>query len=130
MIKVMKVDNKIVEFVKFCIVGGLCTALDACIFYSMRLIASYIIALVCGYIVSLIFNYFLTIYWTFNTKPSKNNAFGVIAAHLFNLFVVRMSLMYLFIHVLHLDDRLAYVPTLLLSTVTNFIVVKLVINKL
>lgn len=130
MIAIMKVDNKIVEFTKFCIVGGLCTVLDACIFYSMRLVTSYLIAVVCGYIISLILNYFLTIFWTFNTRPSRNNALGIIAAHLFNLFFVRVSLMYLFINFLLLDERIAYAPTLLISVVTNFLIVKFIIKKI
>lgn len=117
------------EFIRFCIVGVICTALDAVIFYAVRNFASYQVSLISGYILSLIANYFLTIYWTFKVKSSAKNAIGVVVAHLFNLFVVRMSLMWVFTSILLLDDRIAYIPTLLISVITNFVIVKLVINK-
>ena len=90
--------------------------------------ASYQIALV-QKIASLIVNYLLTIYWTFKKKPSTGNLFGVIAAHMFNLFVVRMSLMWIFVNIAEIPDRIAYIPTLLISMVTNFLVVRFAVNK-
>lgn len=124
-----KTNKNFQEFVRFCIVGGICTVLDASIFYVVRLFAPYQVALTSGYCLSLIVNYFLTIYWTFKKKASAKNALGVVGAHLFNLFVVRMGLMYLFVDCLVMDDKVAYIPTLLISMVTNFIVVKYVVNK-
>ena len=122
-------DSKSAEFIRFCIVGVIATALDAAIFYLVRLFASYQIALVSGYCLSLIVNYLLTIYWTFKKKPSTGNLFGVIAAHMFNLFVVRMSLMWIFVNIMEIPDRIAYIPTLLISMVTNFLVVRFAVNK-
>lgn len=118
------------EFLRFCVVGGLCTAIDSGIFYTVRLFAPYQIALISGYLLSLIANYFLTIYWTFQSKPNKKNAIGIIVAHLFNLFVVRMGLMYIFVDLMDVNDKIAFIPTLLISVVTNFIIVKLIVNKL
>lgn len=125
----MQKKEKLYEFIRFCIVGVLCTVMDAVIFYIVREFASYPIALVSGYILSLIVNYFLTVIWTFRSRPNFKNALGVLSAHMFNLFVVRMGLMYFFVNVVSINDRVAYVPTLLISVVTNFIIVKLVINK-
>lgn len=122
-------DPKVGEFIRFCIVGVIATALDAGIFYLVRMFASYQIALVSGYCLSLIVNYLLTIYWTFKKKPSTSNLVGVIAAHMFNLFIVRMSLMWIFVDVAGIPDRIAYVPTLLISMVTNFLVVRFAVNK-
>lgn len=122
-------DPKVGEFIRFCIVGVIATALDAGIFYLVRMFASYQIALVSGYCLSLTVNYLLTIYWTFKKKPSTSNLVGVIAAHMFNLFVVRMSLMWIFVDVAGIPDRIAYVPTLLISMVTNFLVVRFAVNK-
>lgn len=118
------------EFVKFCVVGAFCTCLDAIIFYSVRRVAPYQIALISGYSLSLIVNYFLTIYWTFQKKASPKNAVGIVAAHLFNLFVVRMGLMCLFVDIIGIIDRIAYIPTLVISVVTNFVIVKLVVSRL
>ena len=122
-------DPKLGEFLRFCIVGVISTALDAAIFYLVRLFASYQVALVLGYCLSLIVNYLLTIYWTFKKKPTTGNLVGVIAAHMFNLFVVRMSLMWIFVNVADIPDRIAYIPTLLISMVTNFLVVRFAVNK-
>ena len=117
------------EFVRFCVVGLAATALDAAIFYSVRTFAPYQIALVCGYLLSLIFNYFFTVKWTFKAKPTISNAIGVLLAHLFNLFVVRMGLMYIFINYCSMTDKIAYLPTLVISMVTNFLIIKLVVTK-
>lgn len=108
----------------------MCTGIDAAIFYAIRTFAPYYVALVCGYILSLFVNYFLTIYWTFKSKPNKKNAIGVVLAHLFNLFIVRIGLMFFFVNVIGLSDKVSYVPTLMISVVTNFMIVKFIIDKL
>jgi len=129
-IKALIKQEPVREFIRFCIVGVICTALDSAVFYTVRIFAPYQVALVSGYLLSLIANYFLTIYWTFQSKPNKKNAVGIIVAHLFNLFVVRMGLMYLFVDIMDISDKIAYVPTLLISVVTNFIIIKFIVNKL
>lgn len=126
---IKKVYNKYGEFIRFCIVGVICTLIDAAIFYLFRTFANYQVSLVSGYIISLLVNYFLTVYWTFKVNSSVNNAFRIVFAHLFNLFVVRMSLMYLFINITSINDRLAYIPTLIISVITNFIILKIIIKK-
>lgn len=119
------------EFIKFCVVGVLCTAIDAAIFFALHEWLGYQIALICGYILSLSVNYILNIYWSFKEKPSVKNAVGLVSAHLFNLFVVRMSLMWLFVNILELSDSLAYIPMLAISMVTNFFIVRFAVkNKL
>ena len=118
------------EFIRFCVVGVLCTIIDATIFYIVRTCASYPIALIAGYCLSLGVNYLLTIFWTFSAKPSVSNAVGVISAHLFNLFIVRMGLMCLFTDIMCINDRISYIPTLIISAITNFIILKYIIYKL
>lgn len=117
------------ELIRFCIVGAFCTGIDAMIFYIVRLFAPYSVALISGYLLSLIINYILTVLWTFKSKPNKQNAIGIFAAHLFNLFVVRMGLMWLFVEVLNLEDKIAYVPTLLISVISNFVIIKYIISR-
>lgn len=121
--------GKLQEFIRFCSVGVLCTAIDAAIFYAVRMVASYQLSLVCGYVISLIVNYLLTVYWTFKVQPNYKNLIGIVSAHLFNLFVVRLGLMYAFVEMMALNDQIAYLPTLLISVVTNFIIIKFVVNK-
>ena len=122
-------DSRYASFLRFCIVGAVCTALDAAIFYLMRSYVPYRIALVTGYVLSLVVNYFLTVYWTFKSSPTVRNAIGIVAAHLFNLFIVRMGLMYLFVDLIGMSDSIAYLPTLVISVVTNFVIVKFVVEK-
>lgn len=118
------------EFFRFCIVGVFSTLLDASIFYLVRMVASYTIALITGYCTSLILNYILTVYWTFQTKASVGNAVGIVMAHLFNVFVVRLGLMHVFVEGCMLEDRIAYIPTLMISVVTNFLIIRFVIKRL
>ena len=117
------------EFLRFCVVGTLSTAVDASIFYLVLTVAPYPVALVSGYGVSLVFNYLLTVYLTFREKASLQNAVGVIGAHLINLFVVRMGLMYLFVNVMGWDEHIAFLPTLVISVLANFLMVKFVISR-
>lgn len=129
-LKLYKENPNILQFIRFCVVGVFCTTLDATIFYLARNIVIYPVALIAGYCISLTVNYLLTIYWTFSSKPSIQNALGIIAAHFFNLFVIRMRLMYLFINILSFSDTTAYVPALLISVVTNFTIMKFIIDRL
>lgn len=116
------------QFLRFCVVGGLCTVVDAAIFYVVIQSAPYTVALVSGYCISLLLNYYLTIKWTFKVKSSYHNAIGVISAHLFNLFVVRMGLMYLFVDCLSLNEQIAFFPTLLISVVSNYLIIRFIIK--
>lgn len=122
-------NDKYHEFVKFCIVGTVCTIIDAVVFYVISLFAIYQIALISGYLVGLLFNYIMTIYWTFKTKPSKTNFIGVVAVHLINLFAIRMGLMWLFINIFAIQYTIAYIPTVVISVITNFIMIRFIINK-
>ena len=125
----MKLDEQLIlQFIRFCVVGLICTLIDAAIYYTVLKFASYRIALVAGYLLSLTVNYFLTIFWTFKTRPSKTNALGVFFAHLLNLFVVRMGLMGLFVGIIGLTEQLAYLPTLAISMITNFIILRFLIK--
>lgn len=113
------------EFVRFCVVGVVCTAIDAAVFYAVRRVAPYQAALVCGYLLSLVVNCFLTLRWTFACAPSVRRVAGIVGAHLVNLFVVRMGLMALAVGVCRLNDGVAYLPVVGISVVVNFVLVRL-----
>lgn len=116
------------QFLRFCIVGGTCALIDAAIFYFVRLFAPYQVALISGYLISLCVNYLLTVYWTFKTESSVLNLVGIVGAHMFNLFVVRMGLMLLFVELLGLPDSIAYLPMAAISAVTNYLVIRTVVK--
>lgn len=117
------------QFLRFCLVGGICTLLDVTIYYVILCFAPRSIAMILGYCISLLLNYFLTVYWTFRTKSTAKNAIGIVLAHLFNLFVVRMGLMYIWCTILLFDERIAYIPTLAISVVINFLIIKLIVRS-
>ena len=123
-------NPKFAEFLRFCVVGAICTIIDAGVFYAIHDLTGYRIAIVCGFIISLAFNYVLNIYWTFKSKPSVSNSIGLILAHCFNIFVVRFSLMWLFVDTLGFTENVGYIPTLIISMFTNFIIIRLIVNKL
>lgn len=121
--------SKMHEFIRFCIVGFLCTAIDAALFYALRTVVPYQLSLICAYIFSLLVNYFLTVYWTFKVRPNFKNLIGIVSAHLFNLFVIRIGLMFVFVELMSVSDQIAYLPTLLISVVSNFLIIQFVVNK-
>lgn len=126
--KSIRIRRKKDEFLRFCIVGFLCTLLDVIIFYASNFMFSYQISLMCGYLISLILNYYLTIHWTFKSKSNLKNAVGIILAHFFNLFVVRMGLMFLFVNICEASNIVAYIPTLIISVITNFLIIRFVVK--
>jgi len=117
------------SFARFCIVGTICTCIDAFIYFLFLPYGGYKVSIIIGYIIGLIFNYFLTIYWTFKTHPNPQNAFGVITAHLINLFIIRMGLMYVFTNKLMLTEKLSYIPTMIISVIINYILIHFIITK-
>ncbi|MBR5395214.1 MAG: GtrA family protein [Bacteroidaceae bacterium] len=127
-IKALLSQKEMQQFIRFCIVGGTCALIDAAIFYVVRLFAPYQVALVSGYLISLCVNYLLTVYWTFRTESSVLNLVGIVGAHMFNLFVVRMGLMMLFVEILGLKDSIAYLPMAVISAITNYLVIRTVVK--
>jgi hypothetical protein len=69
------------------------------------------------------------VYWTFSAKATAGNAVGIVAAHLINLFGVRMGLMRLMVGAWGMDERVAYVPMLVVSVATNYLMIRWVISR-
>ena len=65
-------DKETRQFLRFCIVGGICWMIDVGVFgvMSEQFNANYQVAQITSYLVSLCVNYLLTIYWTFHTRSS------------------------------------------------------------
>ncbi|MDE5561472.1 MAG: GtrA family protein [Bacteroidaceae bacterium] len=127
-----KCDHKnktILQFVRFCIVGGTCTLIDYIVYYFANAIIPYQYAVLMGFIVSFGANYLLTTYWTFQTTTSHKNFLGMTICHLFNLIVIRIGLLSLLINILHIDKNLAYIPVLIISALSSFLILKFVFCK-
>lgn len=121
----IKIIAKYEEFIKFCIVGCFCAGIDLLVFNIFKFFSVYRVCVVAGFIVSWCVNYILSSKWTFKEKPTVKNFGGMLIAHLINLFVVRMGLMFLFVDILNINSRLAYIPTLLISAITSFLMVRI-----
>ena len=81
-----------------------------------------------GYLFAFIVNYLLTTSFTFKVKKSVKNGMGFIVSNIINYFV-SIGLLNLFLH-LGLDDKIAPIATVLLATLSNFVIVRLVMKKL
>ena len=116
------------EFIRFCIVGTVSSGIDAIVFYTVSTFTVYQVALILGYLTGLIFNYIFTIYWTFGQKPSAKNAVGVVSAHLVNLLIIRMGLMWLFVSSFDMSEKIAFIPTMIISVIANFLMVRFAVS--
>lgn len=125
----MRLDGTKAEFLKFCCVGAVCAFIDWSVYSLFCFIFPYQAAVLMGFSVSLIVNYRLTAVWTFKKKPTAGNFVGMVCAHLVNLFVVRMALLMLFVEILLLDERIAYIPTLLIAAITSFLMIRYVFKR-
>lgn len=112
------------EFFRFCCVGSLCAFVDWLCFTASCTIFPYRVSVVIGFVISLIINYVLTAKWTFKKKYTKKNFINMICAHLINIIIVRMGLLYILIDLLTIAEYWAYIPTLMISAVTSFIMVR------
>ena len=122
-------NDRIRQFIRFCVVGVIATVVDATLFYLLRQWLPYQMSMMISYAICLCLNMVLTLLWTFNSVINIQNAISIIAAHLFNLFMVRFGLMALFVNVFLINDKLAFLPTLCISTLSNFFVIKTMLHK-
>ena len=117
-------NNREKEVFKFCIVGGSSALIDLIIYNIFLLFSPYQVSVVFGFAISWLYNYYLSSHWTFKEKPTAFNFVGMLLAHLFNLFVVRMGVMYFFVDILDINPRIAYIPTLIIAAITSYFLVR------
>lgn len=122
---IQKFTGRHKEIMKFCCVGALSALIDVIVFNFFLLFSPYQVSVVAGFAISWLFNYILSSHWTFSEKPTVSNFVGMLLAHLTNLFVIRMGIMYLFVDVLTIHPRIAYIPTLMIAAVTSYFLVRL-----
>lgn len=76
------------EFLRFCMVGGVATALHYGIYLLLQIFMNHgvwlSVAYTIGYGTSLVCNFFMTTYFTFHTNASVKKATGFGASHLIN----------------------------------------------
>ena len=124
-------NNKLREFVRFCIVGVIAAGIHYLVYFLLQLIDGgsvwLSIAYTIGYIVSLVCNFFLTTYFTFRSKVSVKKAAGFSFSHIVN-YTLHMVLFNLFIS-LGINRLIAPILVLMIAVPTNFTILHLVYRK-
>ncbi len=115
------------EIFRFAIVGIVATVvLYATYWLSLKILhpsLAYSLAYLCAFIV----NYLLTTSFTFKVNKSVKNGVGFVISNVIN-YLVSMALLNLFLW-LGLSNELAPIPTILLATISNFLIVRLVMKQ-
>ena len=124
-------NNKLREFVRFCIVGVIAAGIHYLVYFLLQLIDGgsvwLSIAYTIGYIVSLVCNFFLTTYFTFRSKVSVKKAAGFSFSHIVN-YTLHIVLFNLFIS-FGIDRLIAPILVLFIAVPTNFTILHFVYRK-
>lgn len=98
-VKKIVATDKAHEFMRFCIVGVIATAIHYAVYYLLQLTMDgglwLNMAYTVGYAVSFVFNFFMTTYYTFRSRVSIKKAAGFSGSHLVN-YVLQIALFNLF----------------------------------
>lgn len=123
--------DKLMQFVRFCIVGTIAAAIHYGVYYLMQLWLSEGIWLsvdyTIGYAVSLVCNFFMTTYFTFRSHVSAGKAAGFGFSHVVN-YTLHIVLFNLFM-ALGIHRLLAPVLVLMVAVPTNFLILRYVYRK-
>lgn len=122
----MKKDH--IEFFRFCIVGIIATATLYGFYWIFLQFANPTLSYSIGYLFAFVVNYLLTTSFTFKVNKSVKNGMGFIVSNIINYFL-SICLLNIFLH-LGLNDKIAPITTVLLATLSNFVIVRLVMKKL
>lgn len=120
----MKIQVIIREFIRFGMVGGLCTALHYGIYYLLQMYINVNIAYSLGYLLSFVANFYLTSYFTFRTSPSWKKLMGMGGAHVMN-YVLHILFLNLFLQ-LGISQEWAPIPVFAIVIPVNFLLVRFV----
>lgn len=115
--------KKILQILKFSIVGVINTLLSLLIYYILLgLCFHYNIATICGYIGSSIVGYFLNKIWVFQAKENsfRDSLMKYYIVYISAL-VLNLFCMYLWIQLLQISDKIAPLLTLCITIPYNFL---------
>lgn len=129
MIEKLKNNQKLLEFIRFVIVGGGATVLHYAIYLALEylLYFNYNVAYTLGYILSFIFNFFASTFFTFKAEANAQNGVKFAGAHLMNYFL-HMILLNLFI-LIKIPGNIAPLFVFPIAIIVNFFMVRLALKK-
>ena len=129
MIEKLRSNHKLLEFIRFVIVGIGATVIH----YGIYLILEYGIHLnynfsyTVGYVISFIFNFFASTFFTFKTEANAQNGVKFASAHLMNYFV-HMILLNVFI-IIGISDNIAPIFVFPIAIIINFFMLRIALKK-
>ena len=116
------------EFLRFVIVGFTATAIHYGIYLLLNRVIPANPAYAIGYAISFVCNFFLSSRFTFKKKATVMKGVGFGLSHLVN-FLLHMLLLNLFLY-LGIRESLAPIPVYCICVPVNFLLVRLVFNRL
>jgi len=123
----MVINSKLIEFLRFVIVGVAATAIHYGLYYVMQKYINVNIAYTIGYLISFVCNFYLTSYFTFKVKTSLGKLFGMGGAHVIN-YLLHMTLLNLFLYI-GIRKTLAPIPVFAIAIPVNFLLVRFVFKS-
>lgn len=116
------------EFLRFCIVGVLATAINYGVYYLCLTFTNPTVAYTLGYTISFVCNFFLSARFTFKKKASAKKGVGFALSHLIN-YGLQVGCLNLFLW-LGLGAKVAPIPVWCICIPVNFLLVRFVFNKI
>ena len=120
-------ESRISEILRFCIVGGIATAIQYGI-YVVFVDAVHVKAVpstLISYGISFLFNYLLSSYFTFQKKPSTQNMMGFICSHAINM-GMQTGIVAIFKGIV--GNTLALLPAFAICIPLNYLMVRYAFN--
>lgn len=118
-----KIPQQWQRIVRYCLVGGIATALHYGIYLLLNLWIFTWLAYTVGYVLSFVANYFLTNYFTFRTRPSLQNGAGFALSHIIN-YSLHIALLELFLWI-GIPETWAPIPVYCIVVPVNYLLLRL-----
>ncbi|MDO4758273.1 MAG: GtrA family protein [Rikenellaceae bacterium] len=112
------------EFIRFGLVGGLCTVLHYAVYYVLQLLLNVNVAYTIGYLIGFVVNFYLTSHFTFRETATWKRLVGMGGAHGVN-YLLHMLLLNLFLG-LGVPPAWAPLPVYAVAIPANFLLVRYV----
>ena len=121
-------SSRFKEIARFGVVGILATIVLYSAYWLLLHWFSPSVSYSLAYLLAFIVNYILTTSFTFKVKKSVKNGAGFIVSNIINYFV-SIGLLNLFLY-MGCPEQIAPIPTILISTLSNYVIVGMVMKKM
>ena len=127
-IKGLLEDQKVVEFIRYCIVGGCAVVIHYGIYLLLNQWLAVNLAYTIGYVLSVCFHWWMTFRFSFREEITVRRTGGYLLCNGVN-YVLNMLFLNLFLW-LGIPEQLAPVPVYCVVVPINFLLVRMVVKKL